>query len=148
MEVKHGKHEFPYGKLSSNIGLYRREVAYMVWKRGRGGKEVKAVSHRSLRSPLSPAEHLTLCAEKETSTQRGERSSSEMHTLFKSMGSVHPSGWHCPEVNSHRAYCLRTAETPTWALPSSFQNALRTLSQNYSLQTSLTILNIEFQVKA
>lgn len=71
-----------------------------------------------------------------------------MHTLFKSMGSVHPNGWHCPEVNSHRAYCPRTAETPTWALPSSFQNALQTLSQNYSLQTSLTILNTEFQVKA
>lgn len=42
----------------------------MVWKRGRGGKEVKAVSHRSLRSPLSPAEHLTLCREGNKHTER------------------------------------------------------------------------------
>lgn len=68
MEVKQRKHEFLYGKLVSNIRLYRQEVAYMVWKRGAG--EVKAVSHRSLRSPLCPAENLALSAEKEMTTER------------------------------------------------------------------------------
>lgn len=41
MEVKHGKYEFPYGNLSSNIRLYSQEerlVAYMAKKRVRGGK--------------------------------------------------------------------------------------------------------------
>lgn len=80
MEVKQRKREFMYSKLSSNIRLYRQEEAYMVWKRGRGAGEVKAVSHRSLRSPLSPAEHLALSAEKEMTTQREERSTSEAHS--------------------------------------------------------------------
>lgn len=44
VEVKHKKHEFPYGKLHLNIRLYRQEVAYMVQKRGRGAKKVK-LSH-------------------------------------------------------------------------------------------------------
>lgn len=42
----------------------------MVWNKGRGAKDVKAVSHRSLRSQLSLVEHLTLCREGNDHTKR------------------------------------------------------------------------------
>ena len=47
MEVKHGKYEFPYENLSSNIRLYRQEERLVERWQGReleGGKKVNAVS--------------------------------------------------------------------------------------------------------